>query len=279
MQKIKVMTIKFTFLACFSLISLVSVAGDTDPWERFNRSVHTFNSALDRSILKPIAQGYDGLVPEPIKKGTSNFFDNFGEVNNTFNNLLQGKFVDSAASGSRFLINTTVGIFGIFDVATAIGIEEQQEDFGQTLGYWGVGSGPYLVLPFLGPSTIRDGTGSISDFMVNDYVSNELLDLHWEEELVLDGLDIVQRRAKLLPVEGLIIGDEYSFIRDVYLQSRENDIHDGNPPESESDSAWGDDDAWGDEDDSWNENTDDGWGDDIDYGDEDDSDVGTTAIE
>lgn len=255
---------------CFSGFSLLAVAEEKndDPWEKFNRSIHTFNSALDRSILKPIAQGYDGIVPTPVKKGTSNFFDNFSEVNNTLNNLLQGKFVDTAASGSRFLINSTIGIFGIFDVATVIGIEEQPEDFGQTLGYWGVGSGPYVVIPFFGPSTLRDGSGSAIDFMVDDRVTEELLHLHWEEKLVLDGLDIVQNRAKLLPVEGLIIGDEYSFIRDVYLQSRESAIHDGDLPEDENEDAWGDDsDGWGD--DSFDDDWDDSWGEEIDYGEDD----------
>lgn len=271
MHRVKKLGLQFIIAMYFSSISLMTIAEESDPWERFNRSVHKFNLALDRSILKPIAQGYDGLVPQPIKKGTSNFFDNFSEVNSTFNNLLQGKMLDSATSGSRFLINTTIGIFGIFDVATAIGLEEQPEDFGQTLGYWGVGAGPYLVLPFFGPSSLRDGTGSLSDFMVNDYVTEEFLDLHWEEELVLDGLDIVQKRAKLLPVEGLIIGDEYSFIRDVYLQSRRNDVYDGDPPETGSDDTWGEE-GWDEEDDGWGDeewaDDDDGWGEDIDYDDE-----------
>ena len=260
--------INFQFILLFSIgfISFSAIAAtEEDPWEKFNRSMYKFNDSLDKAILKPVAKGYDRVVPNIIKKGTSNFFSNIGEVNSTANNLLQGKLGGTAASGSRLLINSTIGLLGILDVATIIGIDKQEEDFGQTLGHWGTGSGPYLVIPFFGPSTLRDGTGAVVDFAVDSYVYDEF-HLHWEDELTLDVLDVVQSRAKLLAIEGLIIGDPYSFIRDVYLQSRENEIHDGNPPASVSDDE---DDAWGD--DGWDDDfeEDDGWGDgDIDYGDE-----------
>lgn len=262
MYSVKKMHTQCSMVLLSCVMSFSAIADESDPWERFNRSMHKFNSALDKAILKPIAQGYDGIVPAPVKKGTSNFFDNLGELDNTVNNLLQGKLIDSAASTTRFVINSTVGVLGLFDVATAIGLDEQPEDFGQTFGYWGIGAGPYLVIPFFGPSSVRDGTGTAIEFAVTDY-EYELINFNWEEEFVLDTLNIVQSRAKLLPVEGLIIGDEYSFIRDVYLQSRVNEIYDGNPPET--DDGWGDDDGgWGDDD--WEE--DDSWGDDDNWEDE-----------
>lgn len=256
-----------------ALIVMPSMAlADEDPWERFNRSMYRFNDSLDKAILKPVAKTYDRNVPSIVKQGTGNFFSNLGEVSNTLNNLLQGDVVESAASGSRFLINSTIGLFGLIDVASAVGIKEYKEDFGQTLAVWGIGSGPYLVLPFFGPSTLRDGSGMYVDYLVDSYLFEEL-DLHWEEELALDILSVVHTRAELLAVEGMIIGDPYSFIRDVYLQTRQNDIYDGALPTSTkaatNDGGWGDesaDDGWGDEPvgDGWgDEPVDDGWGDEV----------------
>lgn len=248
---------------------------EEDPWEGFNRSMFTFNTALDNAVLKPVAQGYDWVTPNVVQKGVSNFFSNLGEVSNITNNLLQAKFVGTVASTGRFLINSTIGIFGIFDVASALGISEYNEDFGQTLGYWGVSSGPYLVLPFFGPSTVRDGTGLVIEYVYNDEI--DLLHLTLEEEIALLALDVVQTRVHLFSVESLIIGDPYTFIRDVYLQNREFEVHDGTPPSKKSQKnislddgdSWGednDDDSWGDdevEEDSWGDEEieEDSWGD------------------
>ena len=215
-----------------------------------------------------------------VQKGVTNFFSNLGEIGNITNNILQLKLVGTASSTGRFLINSTLGIFGIFDVASRFGIDEYDEDFGQTLGYWGVDSGPYLVLPFFGPSTVRDGTGLAIEYYYDD-ADIDLLNLHWEEELALDVLDVVQTRAHLLSAESLIIGDRYSFVRDVYLQTRAYEVYDGNVPtksKKQNQDISLDDDSW--EDDSWGEETeDDSWGDDSaedSWGDESSWDDGVT---
>jgi len=227
---------------------------DPDPWENFNRSMYDFNSALDKAILKPVAITYKDITPTPVQKGVSNFFSNLGEVSNIFNNLLQGKADATVSSSWRFLINSTAGWFGIFDVASELGLTKQKEDFGETLGYWGISSGPYLVLPLFGPSTLRDSTDVVVDFYTPG--AQEFFHLPWDESLALDGLDLVEKRVSLLSLESLIIGDEYEFVRDVYLQARNNAVYDGQPPEDEDDD-WGDDDEWGEEDDSWNDEDDD----------------------
>ncbi|REG85860.1 MlaA family lipoprotein [Marinomonas pollencensis] len=248
------------------------VSDPADPWEGFNRAMFSFNDTLDVYFLKPVAKGYKKVTPEFMQTGVSNFFSNLGEISNLTNSGLQGKKNAFVGSTWRFVINSTVGVFGLFDVASSLGIRKYDEDFGQTLGYWGVSSGPYLVLPFLGPSTVRDAGGTAVDFFNYDPVDE--FDLNNEQNLARWGLYIVQKRASLLSAESLIIGDRYSFIRDVYLQNRENQVYDGHPPQpgakakSASDDSWGDDaDSWGDEDqtDSWgDEDQTDSWGDQAD---------------
>ena len=194
-----------------------------DPWEGFNRSVFAFNETLDRAVLKPVARGYRAVTPQPVETGVSNFFSNLGEIRTTLNSLLQGKPANAGRSTSRFLINSTVGIAGLWDFATHMGITAEQEDFGQTLGSWGVGEGPYLVLPLLGPSTVRDTSG-----LPLDMVTYPLY--YVEEDKVrygLTGLRIVDARAALLDQEELIRGDRYVFIRDAYLQRRRFEVSDG----------------------------------------------------
>ncbi|WP_421851681.1 MlaA family lipoprotein [Marinomonas sp.] len=242
----------------------VPVETKEDPWEGFNRSMFIFNDAVDGAVLKPVAQGYKAITPNPVQKGVSNFFSNLGEIGNIANNLLQGKWDETASSTFRFLINSTAGWFGIFDVASEMGLKQYDEDFGQTLGYWGVSSGPYLVLPFFGPSTVRDGSGLVVDYTYLD--DKEILDPNSDERLGLLGLDVIETRARLLSAESLIIGDKYSFIRDVYLQSRAYEVYDGNPPQKKKDAEEVNpaDDSWGDEaaSDSWgDEATSDSWGD------------------
>ncbi|TDO99912.1 MlaA family lipoprotein [Marinomonas balearica] len=235
-----------------------------DPWEGYNRTMSSFNDTLDKYALKPLAEGYDYVTPSPVQRGVSNFFNNLGEVGNIANNLFQAKWDATAASTFRFLINSTAGFLGIFDVASEMGLERQPEDFGQTLGYWGVGSGPYLVLPLLGPSTVRDATGTAVDYFNYDPI--ELLDPTTDEYWSIKALGIVQIRAKLLSSERLIFGDRYTFIRDVYLQTRQAAVLDGQVERptteeaNEEDGSWGDeaDDSWGDED-SWG--GEDSWGD------------------
>lgn len=194
-----------------------------DPWEGFNRGVFAFNDTLDRTVLKPVARGYRAVTPEPMQTGVGNFFSNLGEVRTTLNSLLQGKPANAGRSTSRFLINSTVGIAGLLDFATHMGVTAAQEDFGQTLGSWGVGEGPYLVLPLLGPSTVRDTSGLPLDMVTYPlyYVENDKV------RYGLTGLRIVDARAGLLDQEELIRGDRYVFIRDAYLQRRRFEVSDG----------------------------------------------------
>jgi len=255
-----------SFLLIFSQPNFA--ATEEDPWEGFNRAMFTFNDTLDGAILKPVAQGYKAVTPTPVQRGVTNFFSNLGEISNIVNNLLQGKWDGTASSTWRFVINSTAGWFGIFDVASELGLKEYDEDFGQTLGYWGVSSGPYLVLPFFGPSTLRDSAGLVVDYTAYEDGEELFLDLTNEEYLATLALDVVETRARLLSAESLIFGDRYSFIRDVYLQTRAFEVYDGNVPakqnqsadESVDDDSWGDD-SWGDEEDSWG---DDSWEDDTD---------------
>ena len=257
----KVFTVFVLFFAC----SLSFSATSEDPWEGYNRAMFGFNDGLDSVLLKPVAKGYKSITPQPVQKGVSNFFSNLGEIRNIANNLLQGKWDQTASSTFRFLINSTAGWLGIFDVASELGLQQAKEDFGQTLGYWGVNSGPYLVLPLFGPSTVRDTSGLAVDYI--NYDAKTLLALQNQEEWALIALGVVEVRAGLLSAESLIFGDRYSFIRDIYLQSRDRAIRDGAAPvtvptkvidDATDDSSWGEEDSWGAED-SWGEE--DSWGD------------------
>ncbi|SDI74928.1 MlaA family lipoprotein [Billgrantia gudaonensis] len=194
-----------------------------DPWEGFNRRVFAFNEVVDRYALKPVAQGYRTVTPEPVQTGVGNFFSNLGELRTLLNSLLQGKPGNAGIAGARFVINTTVGIGGLWDFATHMEVTGREEDFGQTLGVWGVGEGPYLVLPFLGASTVRD-TGALP-VDVYSYPTTYIEDD--PTRIGLTALRIVDTRAGLLDQEALIHGDRYSFIRDAYLQQRRFEVSDG----------------------------------------------------
>ncbi|MBV0932226.1 MlaA family lipoprotein [Marinobacterium weihaiense] len=196
---------------------------EQDPWEGFNRSVFSFNETIDRYALKPAAQGYRYVTPDIAEQGVSNFFDNIADVGNVFNNLFQLKFDAAGKSFSRVAFNSTFGLVGLIDVATPMGIGPHNEDFGQTLGYWGVGSGPYIVLPFFGPSTVRDGLSKPADWAM-DPISEVG---HVATRNSLYGLRLLDVRARLLQAEQIISGDKYSFTRDAYLQRREYLINDG----------------------------------------------------
>lgn len=203
----------------FCLSAAVAHAGDNpeDPWEGFNRGVFGFNKFADTYVLKPVAKGYDWIVPQPVDNGISNVFDNLSETKNFLNDVLQFKLADAGTDVTRFVINTTVGVLGLFDVASRWGFDRSEEDFGQTLATWGFGTGPYVVLPFLGPSNIRDGIGLIPDAYS---VPQAYID-HDQTKWSVYGIDVIDTRADLLAAEELVQGDEYSFIRDVYLQRRE----------------------------------------------------------
>lgn len=213
------------------------VAGD--PLEPFNRSMYSFNDTLDRAVLRPVARGYERVVPEPARDMVGNFFGNLADIWTGVNQLLQGKPAEGFSDFWRVAINTTFGFGGIADVASLMGIEKHDEDFGQTLGVWGVPSGPYLVLPFLGPSTVRDGAAwAAVDFWGDPVV--ELTSSHGRRNNAYV-LRTIDRRARLFQAEGLLEGaalDRYSFMRDAWLQRRRNQVYDGNPPPLDDDCAY-----------------------------------------
>ncbi len=226
----RVFLTKITLL--FSLLMTpfaLSANQDRDPWEGWNRNVHEFNEVLDAYVARPVAKGYRFITPRFVRSGVSNFFSNLGEVPTTINDLLQAKPGDALKSSGRFVINSTVGILGLFDVASWIGIEEHKEDLGQTLAVWGVGSGPYVVIPFLGPSTLRDSLSIYPNYQFNPL---EYAPLTTEETYGVLALDLVHRRESLLDKESLISGDKYVFYRDAYLQSRDYEIKDGEVEDS-----------------------------------------------
>lgn len=207
-------------------ISSAAVAEEinVDPWEGFNRAMFNFNDGLDTYALKPVAKGYKAVMPDMAEEGVSNFFGNLSDIGTMINNLLQGKFEHAGQDLARVTFNSTIGLAGLIDVATPMGIEKHDEDFGQTFGYWGAGSGPYLVLPFFGPTTVRDGIGMVPDTLTDPVY-------HVDDNGARNALyltRVVDGRARLLESEKLISGDKYTFIRDAYLQKREFAIADGN---------------------------------------------------
>lgn len=195
-----------------------------DPLEDFNRKIHDFNELADRWVMKPVARSYVKIAPEPVEQGVSNFFGNLLEIRNVFNDVLQGKWRQAGNDAGRFLVNSTLGIGGIFDVARHMKLEKSEgEDFGQTLAVWGVDSGPFLVLPFLGPSTLRDTGGLPIDWQLNPISEID----HVPTRNTTRTMDFVNIRAELLQAENFISGDRYIFIREAYLQRRNYLINDG----------------------------------------------------
>lgn len=220
-------------MALVSLLLLSACAStDTnnpaDPFEGFNRSMYSVNKAIDKAVLRPAAKAYDTVVPSVVDERIDNALANVGELSNMGNSLLQLKFKKFAISTGRLLINSTFGLAGLFDPATPLGLARQDEDFGQTLAYWGVGDGPYLMLPGLGPNTVRDLLGRPADAQVD---VSENVD-HVPTRNTVLGLDVLNTRQDLFPLEGHLEEalDEYAFVRDAYLQRRQFLIHDGNPP-------------------------------------------------
>ena len=218
--------------ACF-LAGCATGPNPRDPYEGFNRKVFAFNERLDKAVLKPVAKGYTKILPQIVRTGVTNFFANLGMVVTTFNDAIQLKGEKVPVDIARFVTNLTFGIFGLIDVATELRIENRNEDFGQSLGYWGVGSGPYIVLPFFGPSTVRDAPGLAVDFVVSPYfyVEDDKAGVLWG----LLAVNVVNTRANLLPAEKILDEsgvERYMFLRDVYLKRRQYLIHDGNPPVS-----------------------------------------------
>jgi len=227
-------------LSSFLLSSCATTPDNQDPFMKFNRKIHAFNHDVDRMFLKPIAETYKAITPQPIDKGISNFFNNLDEVSVVVNDVLQMKLEQAASDTGRFVVNSTVGLLGFVDVATGWGLPKHNEDFGQTLGYWGVSSGPYLVLPFLGPATIRDAGGRVVDSFTDPrtYASYARDDEIKRAILKANIIDIVDTRADLMELEKVVDAaaiDNYTFMRDAYLQRREYLVYDGNPPREELD--------------------------------------------
>ena len=196
-----------------------------DPLEDINRVFYELNfNLLDPVIIKPIAIIYDQATPKPVRQVLRNFFSNLDEVPSLVNNALQGKFGQAGNNAGRFLMNTTIGLGGFFDVAKKAGLQPgEDEDFGQTLAVWGVPAGPYLMLPFFGPSTFRDAPSNFVDSLFDPFSYNNRLPVR----VAIKGIDLIALRADLLGIDDVISGDEYLFIRDVYLQNREYVISDG----------------------------------------------------
>ncbi|HUL92069.1 MAG TPA: VacJ family lipoprotein [Burkholderiales bacterium] len=228
---------------CAALLLAGSLAGcatsggnPADPLERVNRAVYAFNDVADKAVMTPLARGYRAVLPGFLRTGISNFFSNLEDVWVTVNDVLQGKFQEASEDATRVIFNSTFGIAGIFDFAAGAGMPKHNEDFGQTLGRWGIESGPYVVIPFLGPSTFRDGFGLLFDYKA-DLV-------YWATESIpvrnsLYATRAISNRAKLLDATSLIEQaalDKYAFTRDAWLQRRRNLVYDGNPPRERDES-------------------------------------------
>jgi phospholipid-binding lipoprotein MlaA len=208
---------------------------DPDPFESYNRAMFAFNDAADKAVFKPVAQAYQTVLPDPVITSVTNFFSNLNDVVVLINDLLQFKLHQAAMDSSRIVFNTTFGVLGLFDVASRMELPKHNEDFGQTLGFWGFGEGYYIVLPLLGPSTVRDTFGLVGNFYTNPVTwATDSDAVEWS----LWGLDLINRRAGLLRIERALAEaqiDPYSFQRGAYLQQRRNLVYDGNPPKPDFD--------------------------------------------
>ena len=203
---------------------------NNDPLETMNRGIYKFNDTLDRAALKPVAKGYRAITPNWFRSGVGNFFANLTYPTTIINEFLQGKPILGLRDTGRFMLNTTLGVGGLFDVATPVGLQANDEDFGQTLAVWGVGAGPYLTLPLFGPSSLRDAPSRAFDYFTQPLTYIDTIP--WEAEWGARGLDVIHSRSELLPLDGTLqrAFDPYVFVRDAWVQQREYAIYDGNPP-------------------------------------------------
>jgi phospholipid-binding lipoprotein MlaA len=221
----------------FGMPGMQAYAAEYDPWESVNLKVHRFNDKLDGAVLRPTANFYVRIVPPVARRGVSNFFSNINDVTVLLNNVLQFKLVDAASDTGRIVLNTTLGLGGLVDVATPAGLFKNNEDFGQTLGKWGVGPGPYMVLPLFGPSNLRDTFGLAADTFTNPLT-------HQDDATVRNSAFLLQqldRRVAALAADSLMMGDPYIFIREAYLQQRQYLVTDGEIQDQWDDDDWG---AW-----------------------------------
>ena len=229
--RIAAVTVSLALSGCASMNS-----NPKDPFEGFNRTMFTFNDKVDQVALKPAAQAYRAVVPGFVQTGVANFFGNLGDVWTGVNNVLQGKVGDGVSDFMRFAVNTVLGIGGVLDISSAAGIPKHKEDFGQTLGKWGVGSGPYVVLPLLGSSTVRDTAALPLDFKGDLWSYKDPVNVR----NIGTGVRLLDARASVLDASDLIEGaalDRYEFVRDAYLQRRESRINDGEAPRDKGNST------------------------------------------
>ena len=229
--RIATVTIALALSGCASMNS-----NPKDPLEGFNRTMFTFNDKVDQVALKPAAQAYRAVVPGFVQTGVGNFFGNLGDVWTGVNNILQGKVGDGVSDFMRFAVNTVLGLGGVLDISSAAGIPKHREDFGQTLGKWGVGSGPYVVLPLLGSSTVRDTAALPLDFKGDLWSYKDPVSVRNTGT----GIRLLDARAQVLDASDLIEGaalDRYEFVRDAYLQRRESRVNDGEAPRDKGDST------------------------------------------
>ena len=212
-----------SFLIFLLLVFSPLFLGESDPFQSINKKTHNFNQTLDENLATPVARIYKIITPDILEIGVTNFTHNVEDLSVAMNNILQGKINEGVSDIFRFTINSTLGLAGFIDIASNLGFKKHDEDFGQTLAIWGIPDGPYVVLPGLGPSTLRDTLAMIPDaFLTPLYVIN-----HDRTSYSLTAIDLIDTRARYLGLESVVIGDEYLFYRDAYLQSREFDILDG----------------------------------------------------
>jgi phospholipid-binding lipoprotein MlaA len=237
-SKIGISKLCVVLLACVIMMlsgcaSTQYVANERDPWQGFNRTMYGFNDGLDRALLKPAAKGYQAISPDFVETGVRNFFDNLDDISIAVNNLLQGKVSNSFSDIGRLAINSTIGVLGLFDVASSMGLTKHDEDFGQTLGVWGMNSGPYIMWPLFGPSTLRDSPSLVVDRVLLNPLT--YVEIKTGERIAVVALDVVSVRAELLSLEETVEGistDKYTFIREAYLDRRDFLVNDGSPSEN-----------------------------------------------
>ena len=223
--------IKRVLISLLLAFNLSVNAEEIDPFEETNRAIYEFNESLDSNVLEPVSRAYKNNMPEAAQKGVGNFLDNLGDVSTLANQILQFKPIESAETLARILVNTTIGLGGLFDVASDMGLVTEDEDFGQTMAVWGVEQGPYVVLPLLGPSTVRDGIGTYVDLTSPANMVDEI------DEVGVSVINVVDKRVDLLPITDILdqSDDPYITMRSSYLQKRNNDIYDGNVPVTDDD--------------------------------------------
>jgi phospholipid-binding lipoprotein MlaA len=229
---LRIAVVMFVALLASGCASSPARTTTDDPWQALNRGVYKFNDTLDDAALKPVAKGYKKITPGWLRTGIGNLLHNIEYPATIINQFLQGKGVTGLKDTGRFLANTTLGLGGLFDVATSMGLEAHDEDLGQTLAVWGVPSGPFVTMPFFGPSNVRDAPSRIADFFLDPL---GYIDTPWEVIWAKRGVDVVHTRAELLPIDSTLerTFDPYAFTRDAWIQQREFDIFDGNPPAEE----------------------------------------------